>query len=502
MHKSIFTSLATVIAAVLLITACGKRHGDTMVLVPVKDDPTVSFRIMFKVGSQFDPAGKEGLAYLTAQMITEGGTVNNSYDEVIEKLYPMAAGYSSSVDKEMTVINGRTHKDNIDAYYALFLDALLKPAFNEDDFDRIKSNTLNYVENTLRYSSDEELGKAALYNFIYKGTAYGHLDIGTVESLNGITLNDVIEFYHAFYTKDNFIIGLGGGYEDDLSDKLYTDLSTLPAGKKLADPELNIEPINGHEVLLVEKDADATAISFGFPIEVLRGDEDFYALALFNSWFGEHRNSSSHLYEVIREIRGMNYGDYSYIEIYPNGGRLQMPEPNHARRQQIFEVWIRPVQNQHRHFALRAAMRELKQVIESGISQEDFELTQQFLDTYALNYANTTMKRVGYDLDSRFYGIEGDYIEIFREKIQKLTLEQVNTAIAKHLQYDNIKIAMVTKGAEEFKAALVADTPSPMSYATPKTDEVLEEDKLIEVFPLEISGEAVSIIAIDKMFQK
>ena len=73
---------------------------------------------------------------------------------------------------------------------------------------------------------------------------------------------------------------------------------------------------------IVEKDAPATAISIGFPIDVLRGSKDWYALAVANSWLGEHRNSSSHLYQVIREARGLNYGDYSYIEHFPNGGAV------------------------------------------------------------------------------------------------------------------------------------------------------------------------------------
>jgi zinc protease len=67
----------------------------------------------------------------------------------------------------MTVIYGRVHRDNLGEYYPLFLDAMTAPAFSQQDLDRIKSQTLNYLENTLRYSSDEELGKAVLYNAIY-----------------------------------------------------------------------------------------------------------------------------------------------------------------------------------------------------------------------------------------------------------------------------------------------------------------------------------------------
>ena len=93
----------------------------------------------------------------------------------------------------------------------------------------------------------------------------------------------------------------------------------------------------------------------GFPIQVLRGSKDWYALAIANSWLGEHRNSSGRLYNVIREARGLNYGDYSYLEHFPNAGQRFLPPQNVARRQQIFEIWIRPVPNETRHFALRAA---------------------------------------------------------------------------------------------------------------------------------------------------
>ena len=100
----------------------------------------------------------------------------------------------------MTVISGRVHKDNLESFYPLLIDAIRQPAFKQEDLDRIKSRTLNYLENTLRYSSDEELGKAVLYNTIFAGTRYGHLGAGTIQSVRGITLDDVKEFYRKHYT--------------------------------------------------------------------------------------------------------------------------------------------------------------------------------------------------------------------------------------------------------------------------------------------------------------
>jgi zinc protease len=151
----------TVLPALVLlmfVIACGPEKKMEVVTLPVASDPTISIRLWFKVGSQNDPVGKEGLAALTAQMVADASTQKDSYEQILEKLYPMAAGYSAQVDKEMTVIMGRVHKDNLESYYKLFVQAVLEPAFREDDFARLKSQQLNYLERTPRYQDVEELG--------------------------------------------------------------------------------------------------------------------------------------------------------------------------------------------------------------------------------------------------------------------------------------------------------------------------------------------------------
>ena len=95
----------------------------------------------------------EGLAALTAAMISDGSTTEDSYEAILAKLYPMAAGYGYTVDKEMTTFTGRVHRDNLEDYYTLFSNALLRPAFSQEDFDRIKSQTLNYLERGRRYGA-------------------------------------------------------------------------------------------------------------------------------------------------------------------------------------------------------------------------------------------------------------------------------------------------------------------------------------------------------------
>ncbi|MEM7354632.1 MAG: pitrilysin family protein [Acidobacteriota bacterium] len=505
--------LATLLgsASLLLVLACDapqpapsaseKALEAGHVLMQVPDDPTISFVVWFKVGSQNDPPGKEGLASLTGALLSGGATTVSSYEEILEKLYPLASSYGVQVDKEMTTLQGRTHRDNLATFFSLLQDAYLRPAFNEDDFERLRSNQLNYLEKTLRFASDEELGKAALTEFVFDGTPYRHPTAGTVTGLQAITLDDVRAFYQSHYTRGNAVVALGGGYDDSLVEQFVASLDGLPAGEAVAPPTVTPATIDGRHVTLVSKPGADASISFGFPIDLQRGSRDFYALWLANSWLGEHRNSSSHLYKVIRETRGMNYGDYSYIEKFPNGGTRQMPPTGVGRRHQIFEVWIRTLPNDQALFALRAALRELDKLVQSGMTEETFELTRSFLSKYYLHFAETTGQRLGYRVDDSFYGIDGDgHLARFGEMMSSLTLEEVNAAITKYLQLDNLKIAIVTGEAEALQKAMLEDAPSPMTYSIEKPAEVLEEDKEIEDFPLTIAEDGVRVVPVEDIF--
>jgi len=498
--KTKFVTVGLLLAAMAL--SCGQGDmGEQMVLMPIDGDPTVSFRVFFNVGSQNDPAGKEGLAALTAAVMAEGSTVNRSYEDILAQLYPMAADISDQVDKEVTVFSGRTHIDNLDEYYGLFREVILEPAFKEEDFERVKTDVLNYVQTSLRYSQDEELGKEALYEFIFAGTPYGHIEEGHVKSLESITLADVKTFYETHYTWDNVVIGLGGGFANPFAKSVKKDFEKLPEGKATEAPAPRVRSIKGLHVQIIDKNAPATAISFGFPIDVTRGDPDFYALAMATAWLGEHRNSFSHLYEVIREKRGLNYGDYAYIEHFPGGHRRQFPPANVARRQQIFQVWIRPVPNEARLFAFRAAVRELQTLIEDGMSQEDFDLTRKFLKGYILHYAPTTTAKLGYALDDRFYGNEKDHWGMYAEALDELTREDVNAAIEKHLSFKNLKVVFITPDAEGLKNALVNNEPSPITYQSEKPAEIYIEDKEISTYPLMLKPGNVKILKVDEVFE-
>ncbi|HEX4900804.1 MAG TPA: pitrilysin family protein [Pyrinomonadaceae bacterium] len=469
------------------------------VLLPSRA-PLISFRILFMTGAASDPKGKEGVAALTAAMLSQGGSRAMTYEQIVEAMYPIATSFGSQIDKEMTVFQGATHIDNLDKYYGLISQMLLDPGFRQDDFNRLKADSINYLKVSLRESNDEELGKEYLYNLIYAGHPYEHNNMGTVSSLEKLTLADVQAFYKAHYTQANMVLGLVGGYPKNFPDKVKADFAKLPAGTaanaNYDDPKLT----PGMHIAIVQRETRATAVSLGFPIAVTRADKDWPALALVASYFGQHRSSNSYLYQRLRESRGLNYGDYAYIEYFPRGMFQFMPDPNQGRSSQIFQIWIRPVVPENGHFVLRAALYEYDKLVREGMSKETFEATREFLIKNNNILTQTQDAQLGYALDSRYYNIP-DYVSYMREQLTKLTLEDVNNAIRKYLKSDAMRIVMITKDAEGLREAIVANKPSPITYNSPKPKEITDEDKVIETYKINVKPEDVVIVPVSKVFQ-
>ena len=462
--------------------------------------PLVTFRIIFMTGAASDPAGKEGVAALTSSMLAQGGTRTMSYEQIVEAMYPIATSFDSQIDKEMTVFTGTTHVDNLDKYYGLISQMLLDPGFRADDFKRLKEDAINYLKISLRQNNDEELGKEYLYNVIYDGHPYGHHNVGTISSLEKLTPDDVRAFYKANYTQANMVLGLAGGYPKELPSKVEADFGKLPAGQqakaKIDTPKLT----PGTHISILKRETRATALSLGFPINVTRADKDWPALAVVASYFGQHRSSNSYLYQQLREARGLNYGDYAYIEYFPRGMFQFTPDPNQGRTSQIFQIWIRPVVPENGHFVLRAALYEYDKLVRDGMSKETFEATREFLTKYNNILTQTQDAQLGYALDSRYYNIP-DYVTYMREQLAKLTLDDVNKAIRKYLKSDAMRVAIITKDAEGLRDAIVNNKPSPITYNSPKPKEITDEDKVIENYKLNVKPEAVVIVPVEKVFE-
>ena len=124
--------------------------------------PQLNVKLLFTVGSAHDPAGKEGLAALSAAMIAEAGSRAMRIDEIKKALFPMAGSFDAQVDKEMTTFTGSIHRDNWGRFLDIALPMLLEPGLREEDFRRVKDAQMNALKQDLRNNNEEELGKERL----------------------------------------------------------------------------------------------------------------------------------------------------------------------------------------------------------------------------------------------------------------------------------------------------------------------------------------------------
>jgi zinc protease len=321
-----------------------------------------------------------------------------------------------------------------------------------------------------------------------------------VSSLEKITLDDVKAFYKSQYSQSQLILGIAGGYSPEFLASMKKDFAALPA---TAAPRPGIPApaaLDKSHVVIVDKDTRSVAFSIGYPIDVTRARPDYAALLLVSSYLGQHRMSSGVLYDRMREKRGLNYGDYAYIEYFPRGMYLMEPQPNLARQQQIFQVWIRPVEPPTAKFALRLALFELDKLNKNGLTQEQFERTREFLSKYVNVLTRTKRAELGYAIDSVYYGIP-PYTGYLKAQLAKLTLADVNRVIKQYIRTDRLAIAAVTRNGEDLKRQLASEDASPMTYNSPKPREITDEDKLVVKWPLGLKVEDIKVKPVSEVFQ-
>ena len=483
----------------IALLAASAAHAQIRLIPQPSKSPLVTFRVVFSAGSAADPPAKAGLASLTASMLADGGTKTLTYQEITDTLFPMAASFSAQVDKEMTAFIGTTHADNLTEYYKILRDRLLDPGWREEDFTRLRDRAIHNITESLR-NNDEELAKEVLYYDIYEATPYGHYSGGTVKSLESLTLDDVKAFYRTHYSLSNLYLGIAGGYPDAFVENMKKDFRRLPPGGGFR-PRMKPPPlIDNTRVAIVEKPTGSVALSLGFPISITRDRPDYPALLVAASYFGQHRMSGSVLYEEMREKRGLNYGDYAYIEYFPQGMFLMEPPQNIGRRYQLFQIWVRPVEPANAKFAVRMALYQLDNLIRNGISQEDFERTRDFLSKYVNVLLRTQRARLGYGIDDVWYGA-GAFDYRLRTELAKVTRDDVNRTIKRYLRTSRLVIAAVAKNGEELKQQLLSEDPSPMKYNSPKPDDVIEIDRVAEKWPLNLRPEDIKIVPVEQVFQ-
>jgi len=474
-------------------------EGLRVLVAPRPGTPFLTLALRWDTGSADDPPGKEGLAQLTARLWAGGGTRRLSPAQLERALYPLAARFEVTVGEETTTLLVRAAAKDLPRLLPIVRELLAQPRDDAAELERQRAQALSFVERELRGERDEDLGKAALDALVFAGHPYAHPPAGTARGLRAIKLDDVRGFRTRLFGQRRLTLALAGATTDAVATELRAIASALPPGEA-RDTETPEVPAGGPRAVIVQKETASVAISMGFPLAVTRADADWLALRVAMAAFGEHRQSGGRLYQRLRAARGLNYGDYAYVERFHEDGGRTIQQPGHPRRRPLFSIWLRPVEPPNAVFATRAAVFELARLVREGLSEEELERTKRFLAGYSLLWDETDRLRLGWALDDAFYGAPHALARLRRD-LGTLTLAQVNAALRKHLDPARLRFAFVARDARALERALGSGAPSPIRYASPRPPKLLEEDKRVEVQPLRLGASDVRVLDGRKMFE-
>ncbi|HJW71966.1 MAG TPA: pitrilysin family protein [Geothrix sp.] len=472
--------------------------------------PLINVRASFRVGSLHDPKGREGLAALTAAMLSEAATRTRSLPELTKAYGATGARLSGLVDKERTTFSLSGPKLKGTEALELMLEQITQAGFKAEDFQRLKTRQLNALKVGLKASNDEELGKVALEARMYAGPLATPI-LGTESGLQAITLEDVQAFAKTYYTRMRLTLGLGGGFSPEQKAALLRGMGSLPETDAPKVMVSEAEHLDRTHLQIITKDSRATAISFGIPLRernekgelldarVNRAHPDFPALWIATSHLGQHRDSTGVLYQRLREIRGLNYGDYAYLEAFPNASAQFQPSPGVARTFNHWQVWIRPVPPASAAFAIKGALFEMDKLVKQGLSEPEFKAAQTFLVKFMDHLTDTGAKRLGHDMDNAEFGL-GAYADTMKARLGKVTREDVNRVIRKYLRTSALDIVVIAKDAEAFKQDLLAEASMVPVYTAPKP-ELRAEDEAIRRFKLDLDPKDITVTPVEELFK-
>lgn len=426
--KKLITILLLALQGVLMATSVNEiTVKDTKIPVVFEEGkyiPIVSMQLVFKNAGHLSNT-KDGLADLAAKLLNEGTKKEGSVG-FATKLDAHAVDLHAGVGRESFVIELSALKSEF-AYAVDRLEELLKdPNFTQEAMDHVKRQKIGWL--TQKKSDFDYIAATALRGELFKGEALGRPYSGTLESVEGISLDDVKTFITTHLGYNN-AIGVVGGDISFKEAEGYLDrvLSLLP--KVESGDVKQIQASDKKEVLLIDEDTQQAYIYFGAPFHYAYSQKDQY-LAKIAEYLLGGAGFGSRLMEEIRVKRGLTYGVYASLRRTKSVSYLSGYMQTKLSTQDEAKALIQKV---------------VDDFLKEGITEEELTRTKQFLLGSEPLRTETLSQRLHRAYNDYYYGRPLDFAKEQLEKIESVTLDEVNDFIKVHTELSDISFAIVTK---------------------------------------------------------
>lgn len=302
-----FMDLLTIKTAFPTVEKILGESGSTYYLMPIPKLPLIRLAVVNKRGTRQDPAGLEGLTYLTSKMLLKGTKKKGPRELEFEMDY-YGFHFSAPVHHDYSSIKAGGLSRHFQKLIQLTREILLYPVFPEEEFQKTKEKIIFSIKRTLDHPS--HLAAMAFMAELFGYREYGMPDTGPLPSVERLQLQDVMHFFpeYAQTEKAFFLIGDFSPAEADLFITLGESISarTFPV---VRNPVSGLG--NSKKVVVVDKpDSSQVQIQLGL-LTIPHSHPDYYPLRLGTIILGG--DFSSRLMQEIRVKKGYSYGAYAHL---------------------------------------------------------------------------------------------------------------------------------------------------------------------------------------------
>ncbi|MDR0252729.1 MAG: insulinase family protein [Brucellaceae bacterium] len=411
----LFALLTTLPAYALDIQEVTSPKGIKAWLVEDSSVPLISVRFSFKGGSVQDPEGKEGLANLMTGLFDEGAGDMPS-DAYQERLDNIGAEMSFTASQDNISGGMRMLKENSPAAFDMLALAIQKPRFDQTAVDRIRAQIIAGINASK--NDPNTIASQKFAEVLYGKHPYARRDEGTVQTLEAITRDDLLQAHKKLFGKDQLKIGVVGAISAKelapLLDKLFGDLQDKAELKPVEMAKLALGATTS-----VTYDLPQTNVSLVYP-GVKRSDKDFFAAYLMNQVLGV--GFTSRLYNEVREKRGLAYTVGSGLSSRDYSNSLNI------------STGTRPDRAQQSLDVIRA---EVARMAKSGVTEEELAAAKSFaIGAYAINNLDSSVAVARTLVGLQEQDLGRDYIDRRADLINAVTVADVKAVAAKLLKAD------------------------------------------------------------------
>ncbi|WP_187428244.1 hypothetical protein ROLI_003930 [Roseobacter fucihabitans] len=281
--------------------------GLTAWLVEDHSIPFVALEIRFRGGASLDAPGKRGAINLMTGLLEEGAAQMDArgFARATEDL---ATSFGFDVSDDSVAVSARFLTENTEASVALLRAALLEPRFDEDAIERVREQVLSGIRSDAKDPND--IARRAFDAIVFGTHPYGSSLSGTLESVAGLTRDDLLAAHEAVLARDRIYIGAVGDITpEQLSVVMDALLSDLPETGAPMPPMAEVNIPGG--ITVVPFETPQSVALFGQKGITLE-DPDYFTAILLNQVLGGG-SFESRLMDEVREKRGLTYGVYSFL---------------------------------------------------------------------------------------------------------------------------------------------------------------------------------------------